>query len=407
MASHQRPPPIEGEGGDLLSRNTGSTTMPTPSSSSSSRRMRAMANVRKRKRQAHMDGFNLFALPSHPESSSQSRTKRSVLPSREHIADDSATTTDVLAAGVETPTAAAPAPTATTGATATSTATSTTTERTTAIRGNVPLLEKEPITHSFQRVLFGRSSSHFEYGVFSATTNRLLRPYIRRDSESMPLFKQLLIEIQHAAAAFHTRRELFWRAVTDGPCHHPPSNGDGDDGRIDSVPAHVRRMVVACCSHITCVTQPYDHPSSLVNHPIDYCYFQPTHLLQVNALLSKVFWPGINVSELLDCPDHSVVATYRHLVVGCAFMNQKGYISYVAVREEWRRAGIASFMLYHLVQTNFGCDTTLHVSATNHAMLLYQRFGFKAEGFVVDFYKQFLPKDSQECPHALFLRRRR
>lgn len=54
-----------------------------------------------------------------------------------------------------------------------------------------------------------------------------------------------------------------------------------------------------------------------------------------------------------------------------------------------------------------GKDVTLHVSASNAAMLLYQRFGFKAEEYILDFYDKYYPADSAECRHAFFLRLRR
>jgi cysteine-rich protein 2-binding protein len=51
-----------------------------------------------------------------------------------------------------------------------------------------------------------------------------------------------------------------------------------------------------------------------------------------------------------------------------------------------------------------GKDVTLHVSATNPALILYQKFGFKVEEFVQDFYEKYLPEDSTDCRHALFMR---
>ena len=51
-----------------------------------------------------------------------------------------------------------------------------------------------------------------------------------------------------------------------------------------------------------------------------------------------------------------------------------------------------------------GKDITLHVSVTNPAVMLYQKFGFKVEELVQDFYDKYLPTDSKDCKHALFLR---
>ena len=85
----------------------------------------------------------------------------------------------------------------------------------------------------------------------------------------------------------------------------------------------------------------------------------------------------------------------------------EAYISFVLVHPEWRRAGIGNYMIYHLIQTCLGKDVTLHASVTNPAMLMYQKFGFKPEEFIRDFYNQYLPDDSPQCSHAFFLLLRR
>lgn len=142
---------------------------------------------------------------------------------------------------------------------------------------------------------------------------------------------------------------------------------------------------------------------------IDFCYAKPQHIPAVNSLLQQLFWPGIDMSESLNYPDFTVVALYKKLVIGCGFLvpdvcQNEAYISFLAVRPGWNRCGIASFMLYHLTQTSHGKDVTLHVSATNPAICLYQKFGFKTEELVLDFYEKFLPLDSPHSPHALCLR---
>lgn len=139
---------------------------------------------------------------------------------------------------------------------------------------------------------------------------------------------------------------------------------------------------------------------------IDYCYAKPQHIPAVNSLLQQTFWPGIDMSESLNFPDFTVIALYKKLVIGCAFIvpDVCHYISFLAVRPGWDRCGIASFMLYHLTQTSHGKDVTLHVSASNPAICLYQKFGFKTEELLLDFYEKFLPLNSAHSPHALFLR---
>ena len=113
------------------------------------------------------------------------------------------------------------------------------------------------------------------------------------------------------------------------------------------------------------------------------------------------------MKEALDYPDFSVVVCYRKLVIGCAFMTPEAYITYIAVRPEFRNLKIGSFMLFHLIQTCQGKDVTLHVSATNPAMILYQKFGFKPEEFIINFYDKYYPVDSPECKNAFFIRLRR
>ena len=49
-------------------------------------------------------------------------------------------------------------------------------------------------------------------------------------------------------------------------------------------------------------------------------------------------------------------------------------------------------------------DITLHVSASNPAVILYQKFGFKVEEFLKDFYDKYLPVDSTDCKHAMYMR---
>ena len=65
------------------------------------------------------------------------------------------------------------------------------------------------------------------------------------------------------------------------------------------------------------------------------------------------------MSECLQYPDFSCVVVYGKLVVGFAFMvpdvsHTEAYISFVFTHPEWRRAGIAKSMLYHLCQVRPG-----------------------------------------------------
>ncbi|KAK7466312.1 hypothetical protein VKT23_005039 [Stygiomarasmius scandens] len=145
--------------------------------------------------------------------------------------------------------------------------------------------------------------------------------------------------------------------------------------------------------------------------PIAYSSLQPCHLNQVHDLLARSFWSGINVSDSLDySPEKcTIVASYKKLVVGVAIMSspRETYITYLAVRGGWDNSQIAKSMLYHLISLNPGKDITLHVSANNPAMLLYNRFGFKAEEFIVGFYERYLDSESRASKNAFRLRLRR
>lgn len=148
---------------------------------------------------------------------------------------------------------------------------------------------------------------------------------------------------------------------------------------------------------------PPDNPS------IDYCYVRPEHIPSVNALCREFFWPGIDMSECLQYPDYSCVVMYKKIVIAFAFLvpdrgYNEAYISFVFTHPEWRGVGIATFMVYHLIQTCMGKDVLLHVSVTNPAMLLYQRFGFKAQELIQHFYHKYFPLNSVDSTHAFLMR---
>ncbi|KAI8508942.1 Cysteine-rich protein 2-binding protein [Branchiostoma belcheri] len=232
---------------------------------------------------------------------------------------------------------------------------------------------------TFLNRLVGTDDQMAMQSIISPYTARVLKPYIRRDYESRPLKLRLLLEIQ---AYPHRQRK------TKDPTF----------------------SVLCGFSDVKRREGPYmGRPPPA---PIDYCYVRPQHIPTVNALCRQFFWPGIDLSECLQYPDFSVVVLYKKVVIGFSFLVpdvkiNEAYVSFVLVHPEWRQAGIGTFMMYHLIQTCMGKDVTLHVSATNPAMMLYQKFGFKVEEFVLDFYDKYYPEDSTECKHAFFLRLRR
>ncbi|XP_030383889.1 cysteine-rich protein 2-binding protein [Scaptodrosophila lebanonensis] len=210
------------------------------------------------------------------------------------------------------------------------------------------------ITHSYQNAntsFYARITGSIQYEFFeSPYSKRVLHPFIFRSKEIGPPWLRLMCELQHRVNGEHPTRST-----------------------------------------------------------IDFCYVRPQHIAAVNALLQSAFWPGIDVSDCLSYPDYSVVALYKKLVVGCGFLvpdvgYNEAYITFMAVRPHWQRSGIATYMLYHLIQTCQSKDITLHVSASNTAVLLYQKFGFKMEEIVLGFYDKYLPLDSKESRKAFFLR---
>ncbi|KAM3932259.1 cysteine-rich protein 2-binding protein isoform 2-T2 [Leptodactylus fuscus] len=217
------------------------------------------------------------------------------------------------------------------------------------------------VRHSAVRFLYrlgAADDKDADLSIVSPYTARILKPYIRRDYETKPCRLLLLAQIK----AYAHRTDPSW------------------------VP----------------------EPES----PIDYCYVRPGHIPSINSICQEFFWPGVDVSECLQYPDFSVVVLYKKVIIAFGFMvpdvkYNEAYISFLFVHPDWRRAGIGTFMIYHLIQTCMGKDVTLHVSANNSAMLLYQKFGFKTEEYILDFYDKYYPIDSKECKHAFFLRLRR
>ncbi|KAL5244805.1 hypothetical protein ACI65C_012215 [Semiaphis heraclei] len=193
--------------------------------------------------------------------------------------------------------------------------------------------------------------------IISPYTHRYLKPYIFRDLVTKPLWLKMLNELKE-----HFRRK----------------NGLPKIKEIQS---------------------------------IDYSYVRAKHINSVNALARQFFWAGIDLTESLLYPDFSVIALYKNLIIGFGFMvpdisTNENYITFLFTRPHWTNCGIAKFMVYHLIQTCMTRDITLHVSVNNPAMILYQKFGFKIEEFVQNFYENYIPADSEMSKHAFFIRLR-
>ena len=225
----------------------------------------------------------------------------------------------------------------------------------------IPVLSRSvPLDYiKFEHYLTGELSS-VPQPVTSPYTARILKPFIFRTSELIPLKAKLNSEIiQHSLAI-------------KGGMNVPYS----------------------------------DSPKS-----IDFCYLQEHHMASVNSLVSRFFWP-VDLTECLQYPDFTCVVLYGKLLIGCAFMTpdvkvNEAYISFFLVHPDFQRCGIGRIMLYHLIQSCCGKDVTLHVSVDNPAMLLYQKFGFKAEKFCLDFYERYYPAEHHLSKHAYYMRLRK
>uniref|UniRef100_A0A8D0EFW8 Lysine acetyltransferase 14 n=1 Tax=Salvator merianae TaxID=96440 RepID=A0A8D0EFW8_SALMN len=151
--------------------------------------------------------------------------------------------------------------------------------------------------------LIGSEDVSSDHSIISPYTSRVLKPYIRRDYETKPPKLRLLSEIR---AHLH-KNDPSWSAEPEAP--------------------------------------------------IDYCYVRPNHIPSINSMCHEFFWPGIDVSECLQYPDFSVVVLYKKVIVAFGFMvpdikYNEAYISFLFVHPEWRRSGIATFMIYHLIQVS-------------------------------------------------------
>ncbi|KAH8104053.1 hypothetical protein BXZ70DRAFT_680527 [Cristinia sonorae] len=156
--------------------------------------------------------------------------------------------------------------------------------------------------------------------------------------------------------------------------------------------------------------QPHAEHVPRADAPIEYSSLRRDHLPQVHELLTRAFWSGIDVTDSLQySPEQcTIVATYKKMVIGVALLSspQETYITYLAVKPGFDNAQIATSMLYHLISLNPHKDIILHVSTTNPAMLLYNRFGFKAEEFIVGFYEDYVESQTRGSQNAFRLRLR-
>lgn len=101
------------------------------------------------------------------------------------------------------------------------------------------------------------------------------------------------------------------------------------------------------------------------------CKYRLNSLVFINSerhmvwISNCLFSLGIDLSECLQYPDFSVVVLYKKVIIAFGFMvpdvkYNEAYISFLFVHPEWRRAGIATFMIYHLIQVFCLCSSPAH-----------------------------------------------
>lgn len=231
-----------------------------------------------------------------------------------------------------------------------------------------------PFEKSFACRLYG--SPHFRYSLayplsrISDWTGKPILPYIWKDLVSRPPRLRLMLEIKLHRQFLDNRLQQQQRQqdITVSEAAAVAGSTNITNNKVDA-------------SSYTPIAPLIDYEEPPIS--IDYVPFHRIHLEQVNEALSQQFWPGIDgkkmifphrpshvltlssssssigtysaahfflVSESLLYPDYSIVALYRRVVVGCAFMMPECYITYFMVRPGWQRSGIGRFMLFYLTQ---------------------------------------------------------
>lgn len=125
---------------------------------------------------------------------------------------------------------------------------------------------------------------------------------------------------------------------------------------------------------------------------IDYMHLRKEFVNQLNSLVKQFFWSEYDVFESIECPDYSIIAVYKKLVIGFSLVNSNGYLSHLFVHPSWKGNGIAQKLLYFSIKIGSpkNKDITAHISPSNiSACILYQKFGFKPEEYIIDFYEKY------------------
>lgn len=253
---------------------------------------------------------------------------------------------------------------------------------------------------SFRAKLLGLSNvcENYPLEIISPFTGLRLPAFIYREYKRKPIKMQLLEEIQAVVPVFDPDPDPDLDLDLDPDPESKVKDRDKDDVEDDKEGSNGVKD---------------DNPDE---SSIDFIHVRKEWIPQLNRLLRRFFWTGIDMTECLDYPDYGVLVMYKKLLIGCAILTPDSYLAYFFIHPEWSGNGLGSRLLYLLI-TKIApkhMDITLHVSVTNPALLLYQRFGFKPEEYIVNFYdKYFKDLSSNEgllhtySKNAFFIRYRR
>jgi ribosomal protein S18 acetylase RimI-like enzyme len=153
-------------------------------------------------------------------------------------------------------------------------------------------------------------------------------------------------------------------------------------------------------------------------HSIDYVHLRPEHIVPINIMLRQNFWNGIDISECLEYTDYTIVALYGKLIIGFAFMvpneeQNQAYLSFIWVHPDWRNlrnkqknhdVSIGQYMLYYLIQKCHNYEIQLHVSVNSSVVSFYQKFGFKIEEYIKNFYDKYYSSETKLSKDAFLMR---
>jgi len=121
---------------------------------------------------------------------------------------------------------------------------------------------------------------------------------------------------------------------------------------------------------------------------------QPEHVLQIHAIEVESFsdpWSIISINYEIE-NSIFLVAIDAKKVIGYVSMRKildEGHINNIAVTKAYRSRGVGSMLISELINLKRSITAlTLEVRVSNQAAInLYQKHGFKIEGYRKDYYR--------------------